>query len=236
MAAHHRYAFWLLLPINLLALGVGLAVIQGAVPLPAPPPSSFVAAPAPAFPLPPSAPARELHARRVAAAVLVPPVVATAPAPPPRRPARHASRARRVIPLSFEQEVQRQVTRIPFYRPELVHWVVRPGLANYGVTNLVTHTVYLSPRIPRRLIYSVVAHEWGHVISTRAYAGDLGAAGQAYLEWFGGASITVAFERAADCVAVILGARWTHYTSCQDSRWRDGARYLAVGWVLPREA
>jgi len=139
---------------------------------------------------------------------------------------RHAAR------LDFAHEVQRQVRRIPLYRPELVHWRIYPGLANYGVTNLVTHTVYLSPRIPRRLIYSVVAHEWGHVISTYAYNGDLSAAGRAFQHWYGG-SMETAFERAADCVAVQLGATWTHYTSCTDSHWRYGARYLAVGWQLP---
>ena len=40
-------------------------------------------------------------------------------------------------------------------------------------------------------------------------------------------------ELAADCVARLLSASWTNYTSCTDSHWRLGARYLAVGWMLP---
>jgi hypothetical protein len=125
------------------------------------------------------------------------------------------------------------VARLPFYRPGVARWVVRPGLGNYGLTDRTTRTVYLSPRIPRPLLYSVIAHEWGHVISTYGYDGDLRTADAAVMRWFGSSSATRAIELAADCVARVLGATWTHYTSCNDSHWRYGARYLMTGWKLP---
>jgi hypothetical protein len=156
---------------------------------------------------------------------------ATPKAPAPRR--HHVVHVHRAAPLTFEQQVRREVARLPFYRPGIARWVVSPGLSSYGLTNMETNTVYLSPRIPRRLLYAVVAHEWGHVISTHGYGGDLVAADGAMLRWFGGGSMSRAVELAADCIARVLGARWTHYTSCNDSHWRYGARYLMAGWKLP---
>jgi hypothetical protein len=199
---------------------------------------ALLAAPAPGpggglLPGPEPADEGRLHVRPTALPRALAPVrvVHRRPAPPaPRR--RHASRSRRVAQVSFAEELQRAVARIPLYRPGLARWVVWPRLGNYAVTERRSRTVYVSPRVPRRLLYSVVVHEWGHVISTYGY-GDLRSADAAVLQWYGGGSAAAAIERAADCVARQLGATWTHYTSCADGHWRLGARYLAVGWRLP---
>lgn len=247
MSGHPRRALWLLLPTNTIALGLGLAVAQGVVALPSSPPALHAAAPTsvPSDALPLTMGVTEPERRPRPAAVRPAPVPRVAAPVPPRVPARSAAAPRHAVnrsarvrvPLrSFEQEMRRQVARIPLYQPGVARWVVVPDLAVYGVTSLRTRTIYLSPRIPRKLLYSVVAHEWGHVISTQAYGGDLHASQQAFKEWFGGGSMKVATERAADCIAVLLGASWTHYTGCRDEHWRLGALYLANGMKLPRES
>jgi hypothetical protein len=231
----HARARWMLLGLAALTLGVGgagtavTATAHRSSPARAPGPVE-VARPSLAAHLDeallhPTATPRSQAAPR--------PVVAARPRP---HAARHrVTRARRVTGRTFEEDLRRAVARIPFYRPGVARWVVQPGLASYGLTNRRTGTVYVSPRVPRRLLYSVVAHEWGHIISTHGYAG-LAAADAAVLKWFGGSSVTEAIEIAADCVARVLGATWTHYTSCADAHRRYGARYLMVGWRLPESA
>lgn len=235
MEERNPLPLWLLLPVNAIILASGLAIAQGAIALP--PPPSLLGAAAPATPTrsaptPVTQPAPVAGSPGTVAARLAPrpaPAPTSTPQPAPRR--RRAATPREPQP-AFEQEVRRQVRRIPLYRPGVARWLVVEDLAAYGITSLRTSTVYLSPRIPRRLLYSVVAHEWGHVISTRAYNGDLVASQRAFKRWFGGSTRT-ALERVADCIALVLGATWTYYTSCADQRWRHGARSLAAGRPLP---
>lgn len=241
MAPAQRHALLLLLTVTTLVLGI--TVSQALVALPVTPFPTTATATGPGYGEPllrTLAGAHDEeeprhHASAPTPAVAAVPAAARKPVPPPRERRVTATRSRHLPHLSFEEEVRRQVARIPMYRPGLVKWVVWPGLRSYGLTERYTGTVYLSPRIPRRLLYSVVVHEWGHVISTYGYGRDLRAADDAVLRWFGGGSPTVAIERAADCVARLLGARWTHYTSCANERWRLGARYLFVGWKLPTQ-
>jgi hypothetical protein len=80
-------------------------------------------------------------------------------------------------------------------------------------------------------MYSVVAHEWGHVLSVKPYLPDAMAGVNAMNAWFGGSGLTGA-ERAADCIARLLGATWTNYTPCTDAHWRDGARKLLAHQAL----
>lgn len=243
-AHHHRQALWLLLPANTVALASALAVTQGAVTL-SPPRAAVSAAPAsaPAGLVMPLTVARQAEtqapapvaAPSTASASPVPVATAAKPAvPAPSRPLK-ATAVTRPTRQTFRSDLDRQIARIPLYKSQLVRWVVVPDLAVYGVTSLRTRTVYVSPRIPRKLLYSVVAHEWGHIVSTHAYGGNLRASQQAFKNWFGGGSMGAATERAADCIAVLLGATWTHYTSCRNERWRLGALYLANGMKLPAE-
>ena len=238
----HRRTRWFLRTVAVSAtLTLGAGVAQVAHPRPVPRQALVAApAPAPAGVLGPTPPGQDdevpLHPKTTPPPVSRPRVVVRRPAAKAVAPRPHrVVRAHHAAAPTFEQQVRREVARLPFYRPGIARWVVAPGLSNYGLTNMETRTVYLSPRIPRRLLYSVVAHEWGHVISTRGYGGDLVAADAAMLRWFGGGSMSRAVELAADCIARVLGARWTHYTACNDSHSRYGARYLMVGWKLPEQ-
>jgi hypothetical protein len=127
--------------------------------------------------------------------------------------------------VPFTVLLARAIERIPGYHRGDAAWRVTTRFGHWGVTDLSNGVVYISPRVPRSRLYDVVAHEWGHVLSVRAYEGDVQRALDALNRWFGGHGLLGA-ERAADCMARILGARWTGYTSCQDQHWRDGARRL----------
>jgi hypothetical protein len=193
--------------------------VTGPVPVPRPAPAVTIpAAPPRVVPPPPAvraSVARSAAVRRTGR-----------PAPPPgSRPARPASFARRA---SFADRLAAALARLPGYRPGLVRWEVTTAWWHWGTADLYRGVVYLSPRIPAGYLYDVVAHEWAHMVSVRAYGGDVAAAKAAMNRFFGGTGMTGA-ERAADCMAVLLGARWTHYTACPSAPWRQGARTLLAG-------
>lgn len=142
--------------------------------------------------------------------------------PVPARPRRQAAA---VAPTTPQQRLARAVTRIPGYQPGEARWVVTGRFGNWGVADLEHATIYISPDVPARRLYDVAAHEWSHVLSVKAYHGDVDRAVAAMNSTFGGTGLT-GVERAADCMARLLGARWTHYTSCTDPEWRAGARRL----------
>jgi hypothetical protein len=121
--------------------------------------------------------------------------------------------------------MQRAIARLPGYHPGDAVFAITPGLSNWGLAELRSGVVYISPRVPSKRMYDVVAHEWSHVLSVKTYDGDVDAALAAMNGWFGGSDL-VGAERAADCMARLLGATWTHYTPCTDSRWRAGAERL----------
>lgn len=78
------------------------------------------------------------------------------------------------------------------------------------------HTIYIDPDMPAQNRYSVMAHEYGHVMQARVY-GSLGASAAAMSAIVGDdpSSIT-ANESTADCMAQILGATWVGY-GCNDA-------------------
>ncbi len=195
----------------------------------------------------PAPSARSVEAEAVHAAVRVAPVpvaprkvVRTTTAQPVRAPrpkALHKPKAVHKVShvsvkpaprLTFSQRVDQAVARIPGYHQGDARWVVVRGQSHWGMTDLQTGVVYLSPRIPSARLYDVVAHEWSHVLSVRVYGGDVTAAVDALNAYYGGSGLSGA-ERAADCMARQLGARWTHYTPCSDSRWQTGAKRLLAG-------
>jgi len=127
------------------------------------------------------------------------------------------------------------VLRIPGYaRHRPAQWVVSSRYPSWGVTDWYRNTVYISPSVPPAYLDAVVRHEWSHILSVRAYHGDVAAAVRAMNRRFGGAGATGlrGAEVAADCMARELGARWTHYTACQSWRWRLAARRLLAGHEL----
>lgn len=149
--------------------------------------------------------------------------------PPPRRAAVRSA-AVRLPPLTARQRLDRAVARIPSY-PGGASWILTTQYGSWGTADWYHDRVYISPTVPSARIYDVVAHEWSHLLSVRGYGGDVDTAVAAMNRWYGGSGLTGA-ERAADCMARHLGARWTRYTSCQDAHWQDGARRLIAGRPL----
>ena len=125
--------------------------------------------------------------------------------------------------------LERAINRIPGYsshRP--AHWVSTSRYGHYGATDLASNNIYINPGVPSSKLDSVVRHEWSHILSVRAYGGSYSAMMSATNRVFGGSGMTGA-ERAADCMAIQLGASWTHYTSCSNSQWRAAAATLLSG-------
>lgn len=157
----------------------------------------------------------------------------------PARPAPHprhrgstphvATAARpRAQSTSFTEAVQAAVARVPTYRPGAARWVVSRAYAFWGTADWYHDVLYISPVVPRDKLYDVVVHEWSHELSVLDYSGDVSTATDAMNAWFGGSGL-VGAERAADCMAILQGATWTHYTTCTDAHWRDGAHLLVSG-------
>ena len=128
--------------------------------------------------------------------------------------------------------LNRAISRVPNYRLGVATWTVTARFGHWGTTDLGTGRVYVSPTVPASKLYSVVAHEYGHALSSKNWGRNWPAAASAMNRWFGGGT-DMALERAADCMAIVLGATWTNYTTCASTRWRQGARTLLAGKRLP---
>lgn len=185
-------------------------------------PKPVVPAAAPAKPV--VAPAKPVARPAVAPRPPAPKPV-TRPAPPPPPPVVHASG-----PTGWGA-LNDAIARIPNYRPGLATWVVSDKYGHYGATDFATDTVYISPSVPENLLFSVAVHEWSHVLQGVVYNRDWTSMENDLNAWYG-ASGTMGLEYAADCMAIQQGATWTHYTSCQDPHWRDGAARLLAGQRL----
>src|SRR3954470_11753094 len=123
------------------------------------------------------------------------------------------------------------IARIPTYHSGTSRWIISGRYGHWGTTDWYHDTLYISPTVPADRLYDVAVHEWSHELSVLDYHGDVDAAVKAMTRYFGGSGLTGA-ERAADCMARLQGAGWTHYTSCTDRRWRSGAAKLLRGRVL----
>ena len=120
------------------------------------------------------------------------------------------------------------IARIPNYRPGTARWVVSSRYGHWGTADWYHDTLYISPTVPTAYLYDVAVHEWSHERSVLDYGADVSAAVSAMNRYFGGSGL-VGAERAADCMAILQGATWTHYTSCTSSHWRAGAATLLRG-------
>ena len=132
--------------------------------------------------------------------------------------------------LPFADRMMNAVNRIPTYRSGDAMWIVRKQ-ANWGLALMGGGTVYISPSVPNDKLYDVVVHEWSHLLSVRNYGNDVDTATSEMNRVFGGTGL-VGSERAADCMALLQGAHWTHYTPCNNSAWRAAARKLVAGQRL----
>jgi hypothetical protein len=151
-----------------------------------------------------------------------------------RRPAATPTPRRRVVrhrAVSFTAALMNQVARIPTYHAGQVRWVVSRAYDFWGTADWYHDVLYVSPDVPRNRLYDVAVHEWSHELSVLDYGGDVDAATSAMNAWFGGSGL-IGAERAADCMAILQGATWTHYTTCTNSKWRQGAQLLVSGHPL----
>jgi hypothetical protein len=130
--------------------------------------------------------------------------------------------------LSQDALMRQAIAKIPGYLPGLVIWSISANYGHWGTAVMGGVDVYVSPDVPPSYMYDVVAHEWSHMLSIHDYNGDLYKALAGMNATFGGTGIEGA-EKAADCMALELGATWTHYTSCQNTQWRAAAHRLLAG-------
>lgn len=91
------------------------------------------------------------------------------------------------------------------------NWEFRRNGA-WGATD--GHTVYIDPDVPVDKRFSVMIHEYSHVLQVLAY-GSLEASASA-MSAGSGISATAANESTADCMALMQGATWVDY-GCRDS-------------------
>ncbi|HET6907912.1 MAG TPA: hypothetical protein VFH54_01110 [Mycobacteriales bacterium] len=156
----------------------------------------------------------------------------------PKVSAAHAAPRRTAAPAkpappqqSFGAALAAAVARIPTYTPGAARWVVSSKYDFWGTADWYHDVLYVSPDVPRDKLYDVAVHEWSHELSVLDYGGDVSAATKAMNAWFGGSGL-VGAERAADCMAILQGATWTHYTTCDNATWRKGAAKLVAGKQL----
>jgi hypothetical protein len=225
-----------------LATAAGTALAPDALPGPAvdvaavaavpatapPPPAPAVAAtplpPPPPAPVPRPAPARSSVPEPLSAPAPPPP----APSPRPTLPPAPEAAPQPASGPTGWRELDAAIGRIPGYDGS-ARWHVADG-GPWGTADWYEQSVTISRSIPSRRLDDVVRHEWSHLLSVRPYA-KVSEAVAAMNAWFGGEGLAGA-ERAADCMALQLGARWTHYTDCQDPHWWEGARRLLAGQRL----
>ncbi|MDX6286416.1 MAG: hypothetical protein QOG53_1901 [Frankiales bacterium] len=156
------------------------------------------------------------------------PHTAAKPAVKKRPAAKHTTRF--VAGPTSWSALNAAIARIPSYKPGIAKWVVE-DTGWWATADWFTGTIYVSPSAPQRKLYDIVVHEWSHILQVNVYGGDVQATKRALKSYFGGSGLDGA-EYAADCMAKLQGAQWTHYTSCSNSHWRDGARRLLAGQRL----
>ena len=158
------------------------------------------------------------------------PATAQAPKPAPKPAPTHAATAYVSGPTHWSA-LNAAIARIPTYRSGASRWVVSSKYDFWGTADWYHDVLYVDPSVPTDKLYDVAVHEWSHELSVLDYAGDVAAATRAMNATFGGAGLTGP-ERAADCMAILQGAGWTHYTTCTNPAWRAAAARLVAGKTL----
>jgi len=88
------------------------------------------------------------------------------------------------------------------------------------------HTIYIDPDIPSDKRFSVLVHEYSHVLQVQVF-GSLSESIAATSAIIGGSpSDITANESTADCMALLQGATWVNY-GCQDSLQAAASAILA---------
>ena len=242
------------LPLPLLVAGVGLVVagLHGGSPTVSTPVSTAIAYVPPVATVHPAAdprirveprPHRGAHAgvtraTRTAHGPAARPAATQSPAPAPTHtsathaPTTHHAGSTTVVsgPTGWSA-LNAAIARIPTYRPGAARWLVSSKYDFWGTADWYHDLLYVDPGVPVDKLYDVAVHEWSHELSVLDYHGDVAAATRAMNATFGGHGLTGP-ERAADCMSILQGARWTHYTTCTDADWRAAAARLVAGKQL----
>lgn len=204
------------------SVAAGAAPTQAVQPAPVPAPVQHVR------PRPVHVRARHHAHRTRVRTVPRPHAVASAPATR-HRVAPRRSTPRPVVRISSGPtgwtQLDLAIARIPSYHAGAARWIVSSRYGHWGTADWYHDTLYIEPTVPAAHVYDVAVHEWSHELSVLDYNGNVSAAVAAMDRYFGGSGL-VGAERAADCMAILQGATWTHYTSCADQRWRAGAALL----------
>jgi hypothetical protein len=135
-----------------------------------------------------------------------------------------------VAPTSWAS-LNAAIARIPSYRSGWARWALQNSDV-CATADWHQGVIYVSPTTPQTKLYDVVVHEWSHILQVRAYDGDVEATNASLNKYFGGSG-NLGAEYAADCMAILQGATWTHYTDCSNERWVAGARDLLAGNRVP---
>ena len=129
--------------------------------------------------------------------------------------------------------LNKAIHRIPHYRTGVVaSWTVTARYGHWGTEFPRSGRVYISPNVPYNRLDYVVFHEYAHARAYANWGRNQKAADAAMDRWFDG-GVPRAREVAADCMAIVQGAKWTGYSRCKNARWRAGARTLLAGKRLP---
>lgn len=167
---------------------------------------------------------------------------ASAPAEQPPAPAEQPAPVEQPAPAPAVEEpaAPAPATDEAPAEPAAANWMeaLRPKVDPQGLATWVFqahgawgasdgHTVYIDPDVPQDKRWSVMVHEYGHVLQVRQY-GSLDATAVAMSAIVGAsASDKGPTESNADCIAEQLGATWTDY-GCQDAL-RPAAAALVAG-------
>lgn len=142
-----------------------------------------------------------------------PPVPSTPARSTPAEPARAVRVSSAPGPVSAAPADRMQALRPQVDPRGLATWVLEARGA-WGATD--GHTVYIDPNVPADKRWSVMVHEYGHVLQVRRY-GNLNATAAAMNAIVGAdASDKGPTESNADCIAELLGATWTDY-GCREA-------------------
>jgi len=167
-------------------------------------------------PAPPVAVSSSPAAPPVAAAPVATAAASTAPPAKPAAPV--------VEPPAAESAGDWMTDLMPRVDPNgLATWVFERN-GGWGASN--GHTVYIDPNVPTDKRFSVMAHEYSHILQARVF-GSLRNSKAALSAIIGsGPSDIAANESTADCMALMQGATWTDY-GCQNQLRPAAAAILA---------
>jgi hypothetical protein len=88
------------------------------------------------------------------------------------------------------------------------------------------HTVYIDPNVPADKRFSVMVHEYSHVLQARVFGGLANSKAALSAIIGQGPSDVTANESTADCMALLQGATWINY-GCRDELRAAAAAILA---------